>query len=100
VPLEQLYYAFGSSPLINVVGQLLNVFAGVLAGYLAARFAGSAPLLHAAVATVPMYIAILTAYLGVYPSPYPLWSNVLALLLPLPCALMGANLWRRSLNKV
>jgi len=45
VPIEQLYYAFGASFAVNLVGQLLNALSGILAGYLAARYSRSAPLL-------------------------------------------------------
>lgn len=96
VPIEQLYDAFGSSLVINLVGQLLNASAGVLAGYLAARYSPGVPLLHAAAATIPMYVIVFAGHLGVYPSPFPFWSNALSILLPVPCALIGANLWRRS----
>jgi hypothetical protein len=99
VPIEQLYGEFGGSLPVNLVSQLLTVLAGVLAGYLAARYSRGAPFLHAAAATIPMYVIVLASHLGVYPSPFPFWSDVLSFLLPLPCALAGANLWRRSTRK-
>lgn len=99
VPIERLYDEFGGSLPVNLVGQLLTALAGVLAGYLAARYSRGVPFLHAATATIPTYVIVLASHLGVYPSPFPLWSNVLSFLLPLPCALVGANLWRRSTRK-
>jgi hypothetical protein len=99
VPIERLYDEFGGSLPVNLVSQLLTALAGVLAGYLAARYSRGVPLLHAAAATIPIYIIALASHLGVYPSPFPLWSNVLSVLLPLPCALVGAGLWRRSTRK-
>jgi hypothetical protein len=98
VSLDDLYYAYGNSLVVNVVGQVINAFAYGLAGYLAARYARGAPLAHAAAAMIPIYVVEVAALLGVYPSPFPFWSIALAFLLPVPCALLGAERWRKSVR--
>jgi hypothetical protein len=96
VSMENLYYAYGAFLPVNVTGQIVDGLACGLSGYLAARYSSSAPLLHGAASTIPVYVVVAASHLGVHPSPFPLWSNALSLLLPLPCALFGAYRWRKS----
>jgi hypothetical protein len=96
VPMENLYYAYGAFLPVNVVAHFANALCWILSGYLAARYSASVPQGHAAAATIPVYVVLVASHLGLYPSPFPVWSSILSFLLPLPCALFGARRWRKS----
>jgi hypothetical protein len=96
VSVEDLYYAYGAFLPVNVTGQIVDALACALSGYLAARYSSNAPLRHGAASTIPVYVVVVASHLGVHPSPFPLWSEALSLLLPLPCALFGAHRGRKS----
>jgi hypothetical protein len=96
--LESLAGAMTQSTGFNVLSQLLSAFGGVAAGYVAARLGYFFPAVHAAAAALVMMAAAALLYLGAFPSPYPVWSQILGFVTPIPCAVLGAWLFARSLD--
>ena len=69
---------------------VLSAFGYTLAGYTAASLAPSRPVVHAVVAAFVCMATGAVGYLGVFPSPFPPWLQVLGFVITLPCAILGA----------
>jgi hypothetical protein len=96
--LEGLASAMTQSTGFNLLSQALSALGGVAAGYVAARLGHFLPVLHAAAAALVMMAAAALLYLGAFSSPYPAWSQILGFVSPVPCAVLGAWLFARTLE--
>ena len=93
VGMDDLYMSIAQSPTANFLGHGFNVAGEILGAIAAAQLGKGKSFAHAlASATVP-YVLLVAGYLGVFPSPFPLWSQLLSFLFPLPAALLGAWLY-------
>jgi len=97
VSVDNLFATMAGSLEMNVAGHCLDVFGGVIGGHLAARLANARPLTHGAASSLPALIALSVQYLGLFPSPYPVWSQLLSFATPLPAGFIGGLLfyWKR-----
>lgn len=91
VAMNELNTALYGSTWFNVYRVICNAVAGGIAGAFVVRITSGRPYLHAAVATAPLYCIYVARYFGVYPVPYPFWSELSSFLLPLPVALVSAH---------
>jgi hypothetical protein len=96
--LESIAGAMTQSAGFNLLSQGLSALGSVAAGYVAARLGRFFPLVHAVAAALVTMAAAGLLYLGVFPSPYPVWSQVLGFVTPIPCAVLGAWLLAKSLE--
>lgn len=94
--LDSLARAMTGSPGFNVLAVLLGAIGGVVGGHVAARLSGSSHILNAIAAAVIMIAATALLYFSAFPSPYPVWSQILGFLTPIPCAMLGARLYLRG----
>jgi hypothetical protein len=95
--LQALSGAMTRSTGFNVLTQFLGALGSVAAGYVAARLGHFFPVAHAVAAALVTMAAAAFLYLGAFPSPYPVWSQILGFATPIPCAVLGAWWFTRTL---
>jgi hypothetical protein len=91
IPVEKLYDQLVTSPGALSIWHLLTIMGFGIGGYFAASNASVKPLLSAALSAGVMLLILLVQYMGVYPNPYPFWSQVLGFITPIPSALLGGG---------
>src|SRR5262249_11803935 len=89
VSLEKLYEVMSTAPEALFLWHALLVVGFVIGRYVAAGHASRSPLLTACLAAVFVKALLLVQYAGVFPDPYPVWSQVLGFATPVPAALFG-----------
>jgi hypothetical protein len=82
-------------PVFTAVSVLYGAVFAVLAGYVAARLAGRSPLLHAGVVALVIAVGAVASIPSVPEGTFP-WSQVAALVLMAPCAVLGGWLAARA----
>ena len=95
VPLNELYSSVASSPLHNVVGNLLNVIACALVGYWMAKLSPQRAVIHAIAAGALVWLPVTIGWVNPYEMPHPAWSMLLTYLTPIPSLLLGVAWFRR-----
>ena len=85
---ELIENTFGE-PKYLLLGGLLGLFGTAVGGYVAAKFAGAAPLLNA---TCVGLFGVVLGFLFIGDTP--LWFGVIGILLTLPAAIAGGVFWR------
>jgi hypothetical protein len=93
VGIGDLYSVIAQSLAGNAAGHAVTFLGETLGGITAAQLAGTKPFAHALASAAVPYIVLVASHLGVFPSPFPLWSQLLGFLSPVPCALLGAWLY-------
>lgn len=98
--LDILFQTLVGSWQFGVFILLVGTWSSALGGYVAAAMAPSKPQLHAFVAALLCMVSGAILYLGVFPSPYPIWVQVLGFLLVAPSMSVGAHWFARRATKV
>jgi hypothetical protein len=93
VSVANVYSTMMQSPAYNAIGHAVKILGVTVGGIAAAQLAGTRPLAHALASAVVAYIVLAGNYLGVFTPPFPLWSQSLSVLIPVPCALLGGWLY-------
>lgn len=93
---ETLYQTLTTSVGAVLLWHLLAVCGFTVGGYVAARSAAHRPILSALLSAALAKLVLLAQYAGVFPNPYPGWSQVLGFITPAPAALLGAWLCLRA----
>lgn len=94
--LDSLARVLTQSTGYNALTVVLGAIGSAIGGYVATQLSGSARVGNAVAAALIMIAAAALLYLSVFPSPYPVWSQILGFLTPIPCAVLGARLYSRS----
>ncbi len=92
IAINEINRALFADAVFNGYRLALLAAAGLIAGVLAVRYTAGRPYLHAIVGTLPIYAVFIGRYFSLYGNPFPVWSELLGLLLPVPLALLGARL--------
>jgi hypothetical protein len=91
----ELYQTMVQSLAFGVAALLATGFGYGLGGYTAASLAPTRPILHGVVAACMCMATGAIGYLGVFPSPFPLWAQTTGFMLTVPCAVLGALYFAR-----
>ncbi len=93
--LDSLARALTQSTGFNVLALVLGAIGSAIGGVVATQLSGSLRIDHAVAAGLIMIAAAALLYFSAFPSPYPVWSQVLGFLIPVPCAVLGAQWYLR-----
>jgi hypothetical protein len=89
VPFEKLYQTMSASVEAVLLWHVLAVCGFIMGGYAAANRTLEKPLIAACLSAVLAKAILLGQYAGVFPYPYPAWSQLLGFVTPVPAALVG-----------
>jgi hypothetical protein len=89
IALEKLYQTMNTSLEAVLLWHLLAVCGFIMGGYVAAGRTSQRRLLAACLSAVLAKAILLAQYAGVFPNPYPVWSQILGIVTPVPAALFG-----------
>jgi hypothetical protein len=89
VPTDQLYVRLCESPFYLGLAHLLGFCALTPGGYWAIRLDSERKLASAFWAGLAYAVFCLSTFMVPYSQPFPLWSNVLSLIIPIPAYLLG-----------
>ncbi len=96
VPIEKLYDELMTSLGAVFIWHLLTIVGFAVGGYVAASTTSTKSLISAGASAGLVLLVLPVQYLGVYPNPFPVWSQVLGFMTPVPSALLGGWLLLRQ----
>jgi hypothetical protein len=95
IALDKLYQTMNTSPETVLLWHLLAVCGYVMGGYVAASRTVQKQLLAACLSAVVAKAILVAQYAGIFSNPYPVWSQMLGFVTPVPAALLGGWLYIR-----
>ena len=90
-----LYLPLYQSTGYLLVAHVIGVFAMLTGGYWCARLSNDRRLFRAAMAGLIIVVQVILHLTSPHGQPYPFWTCVASLVMPIPVYVAGAMLWRR-----